>query len=119
MDINQEELQELQEKLILIYKFIAQEKLYENFFFEESEIQRPYKYKNILVRRLLELEDPQEFLKTCIIELEELKGIKTKEEISFLDIMEDQDMEALFVKYGMDNLDDVENLDLNILFEYF
>lgn len=119
MDINQEELQELQEKLILIYKFIAQEKLYENFFFEESEIQRPYKYKNILVRRLLELEDPQDFLKTCIMEVEEIKGTKNKEEIFFRDIMEDQDMEALFIKYGMDNLDDVEKLDLDILLECF
>jgi len=33
MEIEEKDLQELQEKLILLYKFVSQEKLYEKFLF--------------------------------------------------------------------------------------
>lgn len=119
MEIEQKDLQELQEKLILIYKFVAQEKLYEHFFFEDSNLERPYNYNNKLIKELIEIDDSLDFLKTCIIEVEELKGIKTENKISFIDILEEQDTESLFKKYGLDHLDDVEDLDLSVLLEYF
>lgn len=118
MEIQEKDLQELQEKLILIYKFVTQEKLYEKFFFEDCNLERPYKYKNRLIEKLVQMDDSVEFLKTCIIEVEELKGARV-EDISFIDILEDQDTESLLDKYGLVNLEDVENLDLTVLLEYF
>lgn len=119
MEIQEKDLQELQEKLILIYKFVKQEKLYEKFFFEDSNLERPYKYKNRLIEELVQMDDSVDFLKTCIIEVEELKGKKSGEENSFIDIMEEHDTESLFRKYGLELLEDVQDLDLSVLLEYF
>ncbi len=118
MDLNQEELQELQEKLILIYKFIKQEKMYEAFFFGGNEFERPFRYKNKLINKLLKLEDADEFLKTCIIELEELKEGKSEEEISLMDILEELDLETLYAKYDIKDLYDVDKLDITSLMKF-
>ncbi|NYB26418.1 MAG: hypothetical protein HVN34_03650 [Methanobacteriaceae archaeon] len=119
MEIEEKDLQELQEKLIPLYKFVSQEKLYEKFFFEDSNLVRPYKYKNKLIEELVDMDDSVDFLKTCIMEVEELKGTKRDEEIFFIDILEEQDTEVLFRKYGLENLEDVQDLDLSDLLEYF
>jgi hypothetical protein len=117
MDISKEDLQELEEKLVLIYKFINQEKIYEKFFLDD-ELPRPFKYQSNLINQLLELEDAEEFLKTCIIELEELKGKKSAE-ISFQDVLAENDKDYLFLKYGLKDIYDVDKLDLDLLLEYF
>lgn len=117
--MEEKDLKELQEKLILLYKFISQEKLYETFFFEGYNLQRPYKYRNKLIEELVEMDDSVEFLKTCIIEVEELKGINSEEEISFIGILEEQETETLLKKYGLEHLEDVQDLDLTVLMEYF
>lgn len=114
-----EEFQVLQEILILIYKFVQQEKLYENFFFEDSNFQRPYKYKNKLLNELLEMNDSLEFLKTCIIEVEALKEDKDENEADFTDIMDRYVIEILLVKYGLVGLEEVDKLNTDILLEYF
>lgn len=111
-------LQELEEKLLLVYKFVSQEKLYENFFFQGTTLQRPYEYQNKLIKELMDMDDSIEFLKTCILEVEELKGTKT-DEISFIDILEENETEALLKKYGMKQLEDVQDMDLTDLLEYF
>ncbi len=119
MEMEQKDLQELQEKLILIYKYVLQEKLYEKFFFEDSNLERPYKYKNSLIEELVEMDDSIDFLKTCIIEVEELRRGNSGEENSFIDILEEKDTESLFRKYGLEHLEDVQDLDLSDLLEYF
>lgn len=117
MDISREDLQELEEKLVLIYKFVNQEKIYEKFFLE-GEFQRPFEYRSNLINQLLELEDAEEFLKTCILEIEELKGKKSAE-ITFQDVLALYDKEYLFIKYGLKDIYDVDKLDLDLLLEYF
>lgn len=118
MDLDGKDLQELQEKLILIYKFINQEKLYEKFFFEGTEFQRPFKYRNNLINKLLKLEDADNFLKTCIIEVEELKGGKPEKEISFENILAENDQEYLYIKYDIKDIYDVEKLDIEQLLKH-
>lgn len=119
MEIEKKDLQELQEKLILIYKYVSQEKLYEKFFFEDSNLQRPYRYRNQLVEELVKMDESVEFLKTCILEVEEIKEGKLPEEISVIDILEEQDTGSLLRKYGLGKLEDVQDLDLTDLIEYF
>ena len=121
VDLNQNEIQELQEKLILIYKFINQERMYEKFFFEGFDIKKSFKTDNKLISKLLEMKDPEEFLETCIIELEELKtekNIELEDNISLYNILEVQDFENLYNKYGMVDMDDVDKLDINKLLDF-
>jgi hypothetical protein len=120
MQKTEKDLQELQEVLILIYKFVQQEKLYEKFFFEDSDFQRPYKYKNKLINELLEMDDSLDFLKTCIIEVEALKEKKLENEIDFINILEKYEIiELLLVKYGLSNLEEVDKLNTRLLLNYF
>jgi len=119
MTKNQDDLQQLQDVLILIYKFVQQEKLYENFFFDDSDFQRPYKYKNKLLNELLEMEDSLDFIKTCIIETEALKEDKEESAIDFADIMEKYEIiELLLAKYSLSHLEEVDKLNLKVFKEY-
>lgn len=119
MDINQDDVQELQEKIILLYKLVKQEKMFKKFFFEGTPYHRPFRYKNRLINKLMELDDADEFLKKCIIELEEIKGERSYEEISFTHILEEYDRDYLFSKYGLRDIYDVDKLNLDLLLEYF
>ena len=120
VDLNQNEIQELQEKLILIYKFINQERMYEKFFFEGLDTKKSFKTDNKLINKLLEMKDSEEFLETCIIELEELKteDVEIEDKISLNDILNNQDFEDLYHKYDMKNPDDVDKLDINKLLDF-
>lgn len=119
MERKGKDLQELQEKLILIYKYVSQEKMYEKFFFKDSKHQRPYKYRNEMIEELINMDDSLEFLKTCILEVEELKKENHKDEISFIDILDEQDTASLRAKYGLAKFKDVQDLDLSDLLKYF
>lgn len=119
MEIEEKDLEELQEKLILIYQYVNQEKLYERFFFEDSNLQRPYGYKNELIEELVKTDDSVDFIKTCILEVNELKEGKPQDETSFIDIIEEQDIASLLAKYGLAKLEDVQDLDFTDLLEYF
>ena len=120
VDLSKNEIQELQEKLILIYKYINQERMYEKFFFEGLDIKKSFKMNNKLINKLLEMEDSEEFLETCIIELEELKtkDMEIEDKISLNDILNNQDFEDLYHKYDMKNPDDVDKLDINKLLDF-
>lgn len=119
MERKKRDLQELQEKLILIYKFISQEKMYEKFFFKDSNLQRPYKYRNKMIEELINMDDSQDFLKKCILEVQELKEEKHENEISFTDILDEQDTASLRAKYGLDKFKNIQDLDLSVLLKYF
>ncbi len=121
MNLNKNEIQELQEKLILIYKFINQERMYEKFFLKGLDIKKSFKRENQLINKLLEMADSEEFLETCVIELEELKTGKTLKNESnhqFRDILEEQDFENLYHKYNMKSLDNVDKLDIRKLLDF-
>jgi hypothetical protein len=121
VDLNQSEILELQEKLVLIYKFINQERMYEKFFFEGFDIKKSFKTSNKLISKLLEMKDPEEFLETCVIELEELKNGAKKEydfHNSFRDIVDELYTESLYHKYGMKDPNDVDKLDINKLLDF-
>jgi hypothetical protein len=116
MDKNEKDLQELQEVLILIYKLIKQEKLYEKFFFEDSGLQRPYKYKNLLINQLLEMGDSVQFLEDCIREVEELREGPDR---LINDIIEEKETELILAKFGLADLEEVDKLNLEVFSEYF
>jgi hypothetical protein len=94
--------------------------MYEKFFFEGLDIKKSFKMNNKLINKLLEMKDSEEFLETCIIELEELKtkDMEIEDKISLNDILNNQDFEDLYHKYDMKNPDDVDKLDINKLLDF-
>ena len=90
--------------------------MFERFFFEGINVKKSFKIKNQVVNTILQMEDPLEFLKDCIIELEELKTGKNK--VNFQEIINSQDTDKLYSKYGMRNQDDIDKLDIKYLLEF-
>ena len=106
------EIEELQEKLLIIRRFISQEKGYKNFYYQGIDLEdkkSPVGWLN----KLLKLDDSEELLQNCIMELEDMKNNPrsfTPEE--FHEFLIDQDWKFLYKKYGMETIEDVKKLDM-------
>jgi hypothetical protein len=124
MEMEDEKLEELQEQLILIYKFISQHNKLKRFYYEGVEFNEPIKGDDATIHKLLELEDAEDVLQSCILELGEQKtGKNTGDEdvdskVKFNEIMGSYDLNALFKKYGMKNLNDVGMLDMKRILSF-
>ena len=126
MPLNEDEIYELQEKLLLLYKFICQNRLFKEFYCQEIELKSEYKNdKGGLICKLINMNEAEELLKNCIIELEEMKVEKCKlgneinSDYEFQEILDSQNWILLYKLYGMKNLDDIWNLDLELLLKIF
>jgi len=124
--LNEDEIYELQEKLLLLYKFICQNRLFKEFYCLEIELKPEYKNdKGGLICKLINMNEAEELLKNCIIELEEMKvekgklGHQINSYYEFQEILDSQDWILLYKLYGMKNLDDIWNLDLELLLKIF
>jgi len=74
MELNPREVAEIQEKLLLVHRFVSQEKRFKNFYYPGIDVKENIPDDQCMIRKLMELDDTEELLKNCIIELE---GIKT------------------------------------------
>jgi hypothetical protein len=111
MNLKREEIEELEEQLILIYRFISQNNALKNFYYEGVDIKPLYKDETGMLNELIQHEDAEEILKTCILEIEESKeGEENKE---FHEILDSYDIELLHQKYGMNCVEDVGKLNIN------
>jgi hypothetical protein len=123
--LTQDEIYELQEKLLLVYKYICQNKMFKEFYCQGMKVNQEYKDYLGLVSKLITIEGSEELLKNCIIELEEMKGEKTPRggEINsndeFQEIFHSQNWNFLYKLYEMKNLDDIRKLDLDLLLKIF
>jgi hypothetical protein len=118
MDLKPENVQTLQEQLILVYKFIKQDRMYKKFFGGDLNPDISFEDNEVL-GNIMEIEDSEDIIKNCIIELEEIKTEKIGKEIEFQEVLDQQDLDYLYHKYGLKNLDDIHKLDLGLLFELF
>ena len=112
MKLTKEEVQILQEQLILIYKVIHQNRMANSFYFQGIETQSS---SSALINRINELENPEETLKTCIVELEEIKEDKSLKNEIFNEIMESYDISFLNKKYNIKKVEDLDKLDIKEL----
>ncbi|NYB52290.1 MAG: hypothetical protein HVN35_07030 [Methanobacteriaceae archaeon] len=120
MDLTPHELEELQEKLILVYRFLSQNKTFKKFYYKGIEVNEPIKDDKGFLKKLMELDDSEELLKSCIIELEDMKsGSASMTPVGFQEFMLQQDWNALYKKYDMKTLEDVGKLDLEMLLDIF
>ena len=114
MDLSKKEVEELQEQIIIIYKIIHQNNTFNTFYFEDIDINTPKSESN-LINELNELDDAEETLKKCIIELEEIKKNERLEDNMFYDIMAEYDLRELYEKYGIKEPRDLDKLDIKEL----
>lgn len=119
MELTKREIDELQEKLIIVYRFISQEKKFKKFYFEGIDVEDNFNDKNEFLKKLMELDDSEDLLKSCIIELEDMKSSEGESmtPVGFQEFLMEQDWNLLYKKHGMRTLEDVEKLDLEILLE--
>ena len=118
MELKRDELEDLEEQLILLYRFVAQNNTLKKFYYEGLYIKPSFKDETGILTELYKNEDSEEILKTCIMELEELKG--TEEEVKkeenevkkFHEVLDSYDIELLYKKYGMSGVEDVDKLNL-------
>ncbi len=114
MKLKREELEELEEQLVLLYKFVAQNNTLKKFYYEGVDFKPSFKDKTGILTELVKNEDSEEILKTCIMEIEESKQEVDHENLmEFYEVLDSYDMEVLFKKYGMSGVEDVDKLDIN------
>ena len=111
MELKREELEELEEQLVLLYRFVSQNNTLKKFYYQGVDTQPSYEDETGILMELLKNEDSEEILKTCIMEIEESKS--DKEDINeFYEVLDAYDTELLYNKYGMSGVEDVGKLDL-------
>lgn len=122
MQLNKDEIYELQEKLLLLYKFIYQTKKFTEFYYQGIKVKQKYEDDVGLISELMAMDGAEELLKSCILELEEMKKEEKfeREELinsdnQFQQIYSSQDWNFLYRLYGIKNLDEVGTLDLKLL----
>ncbi len=121
MELSRKEILALQEKLVIVYRFISQDKSFQNFYCQGLEVDNSSKEGNddsSMLTKLLEFDDSEELLKNCIIELQDMK--EDEEPLTpegFQDFILSQDWNKLYKKYGMKTLEDAGKLDLEVLLE--
>ncbi|HML05708.1 MAG TPA: hypothetical protein VK426_08050 [Methanobacterium sp.] len=109
MNLTKEEVEALQEQLVLVYKVIHQNRMANSFYFQGLETQ---KSPSKLINKLNKLENPEETLKACIFELEEIKENKSLNKGIFNEIMETFDISYLNKKYGIEKTQDLDKLNV-------
>jgi hypothetical protein len=125
MPLTKDEIYELQEELLLVYKFIYQNKMFKEFYYQGIEVKQEDKDDMGLINKLITMNGAEELLKNCVIELEEMKAgkVQSEREINsddkFQEIFSSQDWNFLYKLYGMKNLDDIRKLDLELMLKIF
>jgi hypothetical protein len=121
-----EEVIELQEKLIIIYKYVSQKRMFNKFYFSGLEDQIPSRdlSSNPMVKEIVELEDAEDMLKESILELEEMLPPNFKEDYDpddfhneFQYILFKNNPDALYIKYELKDGEEIEKLDISALME--
>ena len=112
MTFKPEELEELEEQLVLLYRFVSQNNTIKKFYYEGVDIKPSFKDETGILTGLVNNEESEEILKSCIMEIEDAKQEKLNE---FHEVLDSYDMDVLFKKYGMNGVEDVDKLDIKKL----
>ncbi len=115
MRLTKNDIEMLQEQLILVYKTIHQDRQAKNFYFQGIETKES---SSQLVNKINELENPEETLKLCILELEEKKQNKELKNKDFNELMENYDIGFLKRKYYIEKTKDLDRLNILHLLDF-
>ncbi|HMK53895.1 MAG TPA: hypothetical protein VK444_03855 [Methanobacteriaceae archaeon] len=109
--MNTLEATEVEEQLLLIYRFLEEDRLFKKFYGTGLAT----KNDNQILNRLLAEEDAEDILRNCIMELEEIQtGSKPSRE-EFEEMIVNYDPSDSYRKYSMKGLGDIYKLDLEQL----
>ncbi|MGL6297870.1 MAG: hypothetical protein ACRC1M_01750 [Methanobacteriaceae archaeon] len=122
---------ELQQKLIILYKFILQKKLYDKFYltdslaiFKDIESSKQLQNEDLesidpAVKEILAMENNEEFLEDCLLELEELRPptIDRDYDININYITNRKSVEFLAKAHGLKDSEDINSLKIQKLIE--
>lgn len=118
MKLTPKEVEELQEKLLIVHRIISQENRFKSFYYQGIDVQKKFKEDQGMISKLMELDDAEDLLKNCIIELEDMKrNGQTFTPAELHEFLMDQDWKFLYKKYGMKTSEDVGKLDLGMFLE--
>ena len=118
MDSKIEKLEELEEQLVLLYRFVAQNNSFKKFYYEGVDVKPSFKDETGILTELISNKDSEEILKSCILEIEEARNEnmdEIKEKPQFHEVLNSYDTEVLYNKYGMSGVEDVDKLDIKKL----
>lgn len=114
MVLKREEMEELEEQLVLIYRFVSQNKSFKKFYYEGVETKPLFNDKTGVLTELVNNENSEEILKSCIMEIEDSKPDEEKLS-AFHEVLDSYNLEILYKKYGMSGVEDVDKLDIKKL----
>ncbi|MGB9978508.1 hypothetical protein [Methanobacterium sp.] len=114
MNLTKNEVEELQEQIIIIYKVIHQNSTFNSFFYQDMDVSMPKSDSN-LINELGELENAEEILRKCIVELEEIKQNEKLVDKVFYEIIARYDLKELYEKYSINEPKDLDKLDIKEL----
>ncbi|MGL4670307.1 MAG: hypothetical protein ACRCVG_06945 [Methanobacteriaceae archaeon] len=120
---------ELQQKIIILYKFVLQKKLYDKFYLTDSLA--IFRDKNNskqntghkigttepIVKEILSMENSEKFLEKCLLELEELRPptFDRDYKVSINYITNRKSVEYLAKAHGLKDSEDIANLKIENL----
>ncbi|MDI9624009.1 MAG: hypothetical protein QFX38_03885 [Methanothermobacter sp.] len=108
--LSRDKAKELQDKLIILYKFISHQKHLEGFFDYSPPTKSDY------IKRLLKNPESDKILKEAIIELEKIIDSEVeKSEDLFQNILNREDVEFIAKRYGMKDSWDLNKLNIEKL----
>lgn len=114
MDLTKKEVEELQEQIIILYKVMDQNRTFKSFYYQDMDVKMP-KSSSSLINELDELENADEILRNCIVELEEIKHNEKLDDEIFYEIIARYDLTDLYEKYGIKGHKDLDKLDIKEL----
>ncbi|MDP3065313.1 MAG: hypothetical protein Q8N08_01105 [Methanobacteriaceae archaeon] len=106
--MNAREATEVEEQLLLIYRFLEEDRLFKKFYGADLATKKD----NQILNRLLTEENAEEILRNCIRELEEIKTGSKPSRGKFEEMIVSYDPSDSYRKYGMKGLGDIYKLDL-------
>lgn len=109
METKNMDITELEEQLVLLYRFVSQINSLKRFYYSGMDYKPIFEDDTGILTDLVDNEDSEEILKTCILELEEEQGNK---DAKFHEVLDSYDVEALYHKYDLQDVADVNKLDL-------
>lgn len=109
METKNMDIDELEEQLVLLYRFVSQINSLKRFYYSGMDYNPVFEDDTGILTDLVNNDDSEEILKTCILELEEDKGNK---DIKFFEVLDSYDVEELYHKYDLQDVVDVNKLDL-------
>ncbi len=115
MVLNRQELLELQEQLVIVYKLISQHRLMKKFYYNGLEYDDPFINNSELIREFMRTENPDLILKGSIMEIEKINNPELSDEIDFCDILNSFDLDLLKYKYRIEKPSDIDNLNIKSL----